>query len=208
MGGQAELSSLPIRIKNIFHTHMAEHSSDDDSRASDIESGDSDRELQVALASGLIRPGLNAPVHPRKQFINDVAGMEECLADLQNGLSWIERLDVCVDMPTSNKGLALEEEVASANLDGDVHNDFKREMSFYQQAQAAVLWAYPRLQTLGVPTLRPTDYFAQMAKTDEHMKKVREKLVEKKTSMERSEKAKKLRELRKFGKKVQQDVLQ
>lgn len=32
--------------------------------------------------------------------------------------------------------------------------------------------------------------------------KVREKLVEKQTAIERSEKAKKLRELRKYGKKV------
>ena len=41
----------------------------------------------------------------------------------------------------------------------------------YRQAQAAVLAAMPRLHKLNLPTKRPDDYFAQMAKTDAHMKK-------------------------------------
>ena len=53
-----------------------------------------------------------------------------------------------------------------------MHNDFKREMGFYRQAQAAVLEGLARLKSMKVPTKRPDDYFAQMAKTDEHMQKV------------------------------------
>ena len=53
-----------------------------------------------------------------------------------------------------------------------IHNDFKRELIFYRQAQATVLEVLPRLQSMGVPTKRPEDYFAQMAKSDEHMNKV------------------------------------
>jgi hypothetical protein len=30
----------------------------------------------------------------------------------------------------------------------------------------------PRLKSMNIPTKRPEDYFAQMAKTDEHMQKV------------------------------------
>lgn len=51
-------------------------------------------------------------------------------------------------------------------------NDFQRELSFYRQAQATVLEALPRLHSLGIPTRRPEDYFAQMIKTDEHMQRV------------------------------------
>ena len=58
------------------------------------------------------------------------------------------------------------------------------------------------LTKLKVPTRRPEDYFAQMAKSDVQMKRVREKLLSKQMSMERSEKAKKMRELRKYGKKA------
>ena len=53
-----------------------------------------------------------------------------------------------------------------------IHNDFKRELIFYRQAQATVLEVLPRLQSMGVPTKRPEDYFAQMAKSDDHMNKV------------------------------------
>merc|ERR1712203_944353 len=53
---------------------------------------------------------------------------------------------------------------------------------------------------------RPDDYFAQMAKTDTHMNKIREKLVSKQATEDRLEKVRKLRELKKFGKKVQQEV--
>ena len=59
------------------------------------------------------------------------------------------------------------------NSEGDnVHNDFKRELTFYRQAQATVLEVIPRLKSMGIPTKRPDDYFAQMAKTDDHMNKV------------------------------------
>lgn len=43
----------------------------------------------------------------------------------------------------------------------------------YRQAQAAVLAVLPRLHQLRVPTKRPTDYFAEMAKSDQQMQKVR-----------------------------------
>ena len=56
--------------------------------------------------------------------------------------------------------------------DDPVHNDFKRELLFYRQAQSAVMEALPRLKSMKMPTKRPQDYFAQMAKTDEHMQKV------------------------------------
>jgi rRNA-processing protein EBP2 len=42
----------------------------------------------------------------------------------------------------------------------------------YRQAQATVLEAIPRLKAEKVSTKRPDDYYAQMVKTDEHMKRV------------------------------------
>ncbi|NWH73846.1 EBP2 protein, partial [Piaya cayana] len=72
----------------------------------------------------------------------------------------------------------------------------------YRQAQAAVLDALPRLRKLQIPTRRPDDYFAEMAKSDQQMQKIRQKLKSKQEAMERSEKAKQLRAMRKYGKKV------
>lgn len=42
----------------------------------------------------------------------------------------------------------------------------------YRQAQAAVLKALPWLHHQKVPTRRPDDYFAEMAKSDQQMQKV------------------------------------
>ena len=71
----------------------------------------------------------------------------------------------------------------------------------------SLLFSY-RLKSMCVPTKRPDDYFAQMAKTDDHMQKIREKLLSKQETVERIEKVKKLRELKKYGKKVQVEVQQ
>ena len=61
---------------------------------------------------------------------------------------------------------------------------------------------------MNIPTKRPEDYFAQMAKTDDHMQKIRQKLLTKQQVTEKMEKVRKLRELKKYGKKVQVEVQQ
>ena len=61
---------------------------------------------------------------------------------------------------------------------------------------------------MNIETKRPEDYFAQMAKADEHMNKIRTKLLSKEQGQERAEKMSKLRELKKYGKKVQVEVQQ
>ena len=42
----------------------------------------------------------------------------------------------------------------------------------YQQACSSVQIGLRKLEELGVPTQRPEDYFAEMVKTDDHMRKV------------------------------------
>lgn len=42
----------------------------------------------------------------------------------------------------------------------------------YRQAQATVLEALPLLNRHSIATKRPEDYFAEMAKSDQHMQKV------------------------------------
>ena len=56
-------------------------------------------------------------------------------------------------------------------------------------------------------TQRPEDYFAEMAKSDEHMHKVRRNLMDKKLGAERKDKMRKLREAKKFGKQAQHEAV-
>ena len=64
------------------------------------------------------------------------------------------------------------------------------------------------LKKEGVPFTRPTDYFAEMVKTDEHMGKIKQKLVDDAASKKAAAEARKQRDLKKFGKQVQVAKLQ
>lgn len=92
----------------------------------------------------------------------------------------------------------------------DVFDDLERELAFYQQGLSAVKEARSLLAKEPGSTLfsRPTDYFAEMLKSDEHMDLLKQKLVEQETAKRASQDARKLRELKKFGKQVQHEKLQ
>lgn len=136
--------------------------------------------------------------------------------DIHLDLPWIERLDMINSLAPLAPELAVQlekHEQKRANLfkgnaklpyirpeEDPVLNDFKREMLFHRQAQSAVLEGIPRLHELGVKTRRPDDYFAEMAKSDEHMQKVRANLMAKQQGQAKSERIKQIREQRKMGK--------
>ncbi|GLD49672.1 probable rRNA-processing protein EBP2 [Lates japonicus] len=168
----------------------------------------SDDELQEAFAKGLLKPGINVLVDKPKKLVNNVEGLKQCLADFRKGLPWVERLDL-TNLPAEDIISKADGKVPSqTNGELNADDDFQREMFFYRQAQATVLEALPLLNKHGIATSRPDDYFAEMAKSDQHMQKIRKKLISKQMILEKSEKAKKLREQRKFGKKVQIEVIQ
>lgn len=167
-----------------------------------------DKELQDAFSAGLLKPGLNVVLEGPKKAANDVNGLKHCLAEFKRELEWVERLDVTLGPVPEVGGSQPATQNQDLKKALDPEDDFQREMSFYRQAQAAVLAVLPRLHQLKIPTKRPTDYFAEMAKTDQQMQKIRQKLQAKQAAMEKSEKAKQLRALRKYGKKVQTEVLQ
>lgn len=90
----------------------------------------------------------------------------------------------------------------------DVENDLERELAFYKQALHAAVEGRKLVESAGVAFSRPSDYFAEMVKTDEHMERIRQKLLDETAAIKASEAAKKQRELKKFGKKVQVEKLQ
>ena len=54
----------------------------------------------------------------------------------------------------------------------DINDDLSREQAFNKQALEAALDGRRRLLAEGIPFTRPSDYFADMIKDDEHMEKV------------------------------------
>lgn len=90
----------------------------------------------------------------------------------------------------------------------DVSDDLSRELAFYSQSLSAVQEARKALKAEGVAFTRHTDYFAEMVKADEHMAKIKAKLIDEAASKRASADARKQRDLKKFGKQVQVAKLQ
>jgi rRNA-processing protein EBP2 len=160
----------------------------------------------LAFARKQLTPGLNVALDAPKEYVNDKEGLTRKLDDFYLKLDWIERLDVTVNKETLMGSLT---DAAGNKLDLTkefVDDDFKRESFFLKQAEQSAREALEKLKKLNVPSKRPEDYFAEMAKSDDHMKRVRESLLSKHADMEKREKARKLRELKKMGKQIQFEV--
>lgn len=88
-------------------------------------------------------------------------------------------------------------------IEVDINDDLNRELAFYKQA----LHSAERARTLAakhsLPFTRPSDYFAEMVKSDAHMERIRMNLLGERAGIKKAEEKKKEREAKKFGKQVQ-----
>lgn len=105
---------------------------------------------------------------------------------------------------SEHMSLTTDEDVEIA----DVDDDLNRELAFYKQSLSAVKDARGLLKKEGAPFSRPADYFAEMVKDDEHMGKIKQKLMDEAAGKKASAEARKQRDLKKFGKQVQVAKLQ
>ncbi|KAK8537072.1 hypothetical protein V6N12_043251 [Hibiscus sabdariffa] len=132
-------------------------------------------------------------MEPSKTAIYNREGLVEKLEDI----SWPENVDwmhkLCLDIDQ-------EKEV-------DVNDDLARELAFYTQALEGTRLAFDKFQSMGLPFLRPPDYYAEMVKTDAHMQKVKGKLLAQKRQIEEAEERRKAREAKRIAKEVQAEKL-
>merc|ERR1712238_307670 len=94
------------------------------------------------------------------------------LTSVHSKLSWAETFVIVprTPLPFGNHG-----DPESNPL--DIHDDLKREVAFYNTALEAVNLARPKCQEFGIPFSRQEDFFAEMVKTDDHMAKVKDRLI-------------------------------
>lgn len=162
-----------------------------DSDVDDQEAGDD--ELRRRLADGSLgsKIKMRAPERIKGSINPELIAARLKEINVSSGLEWAETLIM------SEQPLPV---VA-------VNDDLAREAAFLEHTFFAVAKAENCLQVAGIPYNRPNDYYAEMVKTDEHMRKVKEKLLNEKQQIEHAEVSRKQRESKKFGKKVQKDVL-
>lgn len=126
---------------------------------------------------------------PSKNAVYNREGLLEKLEDIAwpKNLEWIHKLTVTYDQ---------SEEI-------DVNDDLSRELAFYNQALNGTREALEKLQSTGIPFLRPPDYYAEMVKSDNHMLKIKSRLLMEKKKIEEAEERRKARESKKIAKEVQ-----
>ncbi|KAH6686156.1 eukaryotic rRNA processing protein EBP2-domain-containing protein [Plectosphaerella plurivora] len=103
---------------------------------------------------------------------------------------------------------SLSSSKPTADAIPDISDDLQRELALLSQSLEAARKGRALLIKEKVPFSRPSDYFAEMVKDDGQMEKVRSKLVEEATAKKAAAEARKLRDLKKFGKQVQIAKLQ
>ena len=114
--------------------------------------------------------------------------------------------DIRLDLPFRQKlNVVSATQVSDVLGKHDVHDDLKRELAFYEQAQASVAIARQTLDRQKVPYLRPDDYYAEKVKSDGHMQRIRDSLLFEEKKMAAFEQRKKNQEQRKFGKQLQHE---
>jgi len=183
------------------------HEFDEDEILSDVEAINNDNVIPAFLNKGdksedvdherEFHAYLNMKKKNFKESISKESKLLEKLDEIKLGagkeVPWVETLSLCTPKP---------------DID-DIHDDLKREASFQAQALTTVFKAHQNFEEFNIPYKRPIDYFAEMLKTDEHMSKIRKKLLEEQKGVEDGESRRKQRELKKFGKQVQtQKVLE
>ncbi|EGN94021.1 hypothetical protein SERLA73DRAFT_189171 [Serpula lacrymans var. lacrymans S7.3] len=93
------------------------------------------------------------------------------------------------------------------SIDVDVNDDLNRELAFYKQALHSADAARALASKNKLPFTRPSDYFAEMVKSDSHMERIRQRLLDESAGIKKSEDKRKEREGKKFGKQVQMEKL-
>ena len=181
-----------------------EEEDDDEEEDEDEDEEDEDGEEEIPLdslpSSASLSEQALASRHNRIR-INNTEAMQRVYEDMRldgpstsGKMPWIETM-------------SLVYEHATVDEVPDAQNDLDRELSFYRQSLAAAVRGRELVLAAKVSFSRPNDYFAEMVKTDEHMERVRQRLLDESASIKASEDAKRQRELKKYGKKIQTEKL-
>ncbi|PPJ51871.1 hypothetical protein CBER1_09070 [Cercospora berteroae] len=168
---------------------------ENDAAEDDKENDEDEEDIPLSDLESLASEDKEDVVPHQRLTINNTAALARSLKSIA----------LPADLPFSAvQAITSEEPVQIA----DVEDDLNRELAFYRQSLNAVAAARSKLKAEGVPFSRPTDYFAEMVKSEEQMGKVRAKLLDTEARKKASSDARRQRDLKKFGKQVQIAKLQ
>jgi rRNA-processing protein EBP2 len=157
---------------------------DDEEEEDDIDEDEDAMEMAALLAKS----------QAKNPLINNKPALQDRHADIVLGggakVPWVETFTVI--------GRTTAESLVE-----DANDDLKRELAFYDIALAGVKDCQEMCRSSGVSYERPSDYYAEMVKSDGHMLKVKKELLEQAAKIEAAELRRKQRDAKKFGKALQ-----
>merc|ERR1712166_1645641 len=134
----------------------------------DEESDDEEYQRDLAALVAIEAAKMKKVESAKKAGVYDDEGLDLMTKSLCEDRAWIETL------ATTTR--PVEDEDGQTGI----ADDLKREHNFKALASGAAVASIQRLDSLGVKYRRPLDYYAEMVKTDYHMDKVKDRLINKK----------------------------
>ncbi|XP_028104613.1 probable rRNA-processing protein EBP2 homolog [Camellia sinensis] len=90
-----------------------------------------------------------------------------------------------------DEDVKLTEASKNSEQEVDVNDDLAWELAFYTQALEGKRQAFVKFESMRLPFLRPSDYYAERVKTDTHMERVKCRLLVEKRKIEEAEEMRK-----------------
>ncbi|RGB34316.1 eukaryotic rRNA processing [Rhizophagus diaphanus] len=191
---KAEETAKDLSKEEDSDTQHVKESDESSSDSTEDEEEEVEEEEGGVALDDLSEEEVDEDIVPQQHVtINNKSVLKKIYQDIKLDVPWIETQAITSLEPANIK---------------DINNDIERELTFYKQALDAAVEGRNKTIELGVAFSRPDDYFAEMVKSDEHMTKIRKKLIDEEQKIKASEDARRKRELKKFGKKVQIERLQ
>jgi rRNA-processing protein EBP2 len=166
----------------------------DDEEASDLEEEEEEEDDEDVPVSDLEDEDLEDAIPHQRMTINNGSALiasRDRIAVVQPSYKFHLHNSLISNLPPASASIA------------DPNDDLTRELEFYRIAREAAVEARQLLKKEKVPFSRPTDYFAEMVKSDEHMGRIKQKMYDDAASKKAGEEARKLRDAKKYGKAVQ-----
>lgn len=200
VNGHRRLPEKSIRDIDMDNEETSGGDNDDggeeDAEEGEDDNDDEDADIPLSELSDLSSTAKEDILPHQRLTINNTSALLKSLKSIAlplSTMSFSEHQSITTESPVSIE---------------DVEDDLNRELAFYRQSLDAVKRARTLLKAEGVPFSRPPDYFAEMVKSDEHMGRIKRKLVDEAANKKAAADARKQRDLKRFGKQVQIAKLQ
>ncbi|CAL1712198.1 unnamed protein product [Somion occarium] len=182
----------------------AQQSGDEDEEVQEGASEDEDEERAVESERDEDEEEQDIPLDEAESVDEDVVPRQKIEIDNKIALARIrETIQLDPSMPWTETLTVTYPE----SIEVDVDDDLNRELAFYKQALHGANTAKDLAAKHNFPFTRPADYFAEMVKSDAHMERIRQRLLDEGATIKRSEEKRREREGKKFGKQVQMEKL-